>query len=82
MFQALRWSIQDELEEAGGDTLEEVLTISVCPTIQNMVDTHPECRGGQKYLEQNTKQLMHYYHNDKTTMSRVLSVMLLQERES
>ena len=40
----LSWCMQEELEEAGGATLEEAPTTSACPMIQTTFDTHLECK--------------------------------------
>ena len=36
----LSWCMQEGLEEAGGATLEEVLTTSACPMIQTTLHTN------------------------------------------
>ena len=75
--------MQEGLEEAGGATLEEVLTTSACPMIQTTLHTNLGCKGGALCMElsinhsqEDHSQLL------RNTMFPVLSAMLQQGWQS
>ena len=74
----LSWCMQEELEEAGGATWEEVPTISACRMIQTTFDTHLECKVTALCMEQSIIQWEVHSELFKTTTFPVLCAMLQQ----
>ena len=78
----LSWCMQEGLEEAGLDTLEEVPTTSACPMIQTTFNTHLECKGLALCMELSIIHSEDHSMLLMTTMSPVLCAMLQQGWQS
>ena len=70
--------MQEGLEEAGLDTLEEVPTTSACPMIQTTLHTNLECKVTALCMELSINHIQDHSQLFKTTMSPALHAMLQQ----
>ena len=78
----LNWCMQEGLEEACLETVEEVPTTSACPIIQTTLHTNLECKDSVLCMELSIIHSVDHSDLFMTTMFHVLCAMLQQEWQS